>query len=198
VTAKTERSQGGGGAINEKLNMKMPLSYGLGISRYVPGKLVDKLLISLDVSWFQWSDFRLDTSSASSFFPLAGGVVVLPDSTTSRRGDTTSVRLGAEYILLNKDIGAKTLTVPIRAGFFYDPEPGDDGVEDFFGFSLGLGTGVSNNLEKSIQFDIAYNFRTGTRTRLIATGIDNGESVKPEQRSRIYEHRIFTSIILIF
>ena len=49
------------------------------------------------------------------------------------------------------------LIIPIRAGFFYDPEPGERGTDDFFGFSLGSGVSV-----KQFVFDLAYTFRAGT------------------------------------
>jgi hypothetical protein len=46
--------------------------------------------------------------------------------------------------------------VPLRAGLFYDPEPGAGGMDDFFGFSLGAGLAVGPWL-----FDMAYTFRAG-------------------------------------
>jgi hypothetical protein len=76
--------------------------------------------------------------------------------------DTTSVRLGAEYLwirppLLTAWFGGARVVVPLRAGFFYDPEPGAGSPDDFFGFSLGTGLAVGPFL-----FDMAYTFRTGT------------------------------------
>jgi hypothetical protein len=47
--------------------------------------------------------------------------------------------------------------VAFRAGAFYDPEPGDGGTDDFWGFSLGSGITV-----RKMVFDLAYTFRTGT------------------------------------
>ena len=53
---------------------------------------------------------------------------------------------------------------PLRAGFFYDPEPGEGG-RDLFWFSP---WGAGSALDKFI-FDVAYMFRTGT---VQSTGMD--------------------------
>ena len=66
--------------------------------------------------------------------------------------DTTSVRLGAEYLWIHPKV-----VVPLRAGVFYDPEPGEGGTDEFFGFSLGGGLAAGPFLA-----DLAYTFRAGT------------------------------------
>lgn len=88
---------------------------------------------------------------------------------------TTSVRLGAEYLWIKRN-----LLLPIRAGFFYDPEPGANGTDDFFGFSLGSGITV-----QKFVFDLAYQFRTGTV-----------ESQATD--TTVYQHNIFASVIYHF
>ena len=89
--------------------------------------------------------------------------------------DTTSVRVGAEYLLIKHN-----LLIPLRAGFFYDPEPGDGGIDNFYGFSLGSGITI-----KPFVLDLAYQFRTGT--------VDSG-SVD----STIYQHNVVASVIYHF
>jgi hypothetical protein len=63
-----------------------------------------------------------------------------------------SVRLGAEYLW-----HVLQVTIPLRTGVFYDPEPGAGDTDDFFGFALGSGLTLGKFL-----FDIAYVFRAGT------------------------------------
>jgi hypothetical protein len=75
--------------------------------------------------------------------------------------DTTSMRLGAEYLwiqppLLRNWFAGGRVIMPIRAGLFYDPEPGDGGMDHFFGFSVGTGIAVGR-----FVLDMAYMLRTG-------------------------------------
>jgi hypothetical protein len=112
------------------------------------------LLLSLDVTRVHWADFSLEESTRDDTLlidngaPAGKGRAVL----SGRGQNTVSVRLGAEYLWS----GLKVL-MPLRAGFFYDPEPGDGGRDDFFGFTLGSGIAI-----KGFLFDVAYIFRTGT------------------------------------
>jgi long-subunit fatty acid transport protein len=134
----------------ETLDMDIPLSYGLGLS----ARLSDALTLSLDVSRIHWSDFRLTTSTRDNTLlvengaPSGKGQAVLQGASD----DATSVRLGAEYLWIRPP-----LIIPLRAGVFYDPEPGDGGLDDFFGFSVGTGITL-----KQFLFDMAYTFRAGT------------------------------------
>jgi long-subunit fatty acid transport protein len=130
----------------ESLDMDMPWSYGLGLA----ARLTTRLRLAIDVARIHWSDFRLEASQKESTecntlsvgTPVGKGQGVLSGASD----DTTSVRLGAEYLWVHPKI-----VVPFRAGFSYDPEPGDGGTDDFFGFSLGMGltTGL-------FVMDIAY------------------------------------------
>ena len=130
--------------------MDMPLSYGLGVS----ARLSDRLTLSLDVSRVHWSDFQLEESTRDDVLlvengaPSGKGQAVL----NGAGDDTTSVRLGGEYLWIRSQT-----VIPFRAGVFYDPEPGADGLDHFFGFSLGSGLTVGRFL-----FDMAYIFRAGT------------------------------------
>ena len=89
--------------------------------------------------------------------------------------DTTSVRLGAEYLWIRQKV-----VIPFRTGFFYDPEPGEGGSDNFFGFSLGGGL-------PSIKFifDMAYTLRTGT---VHSTATD----------TTVYQHGLLASVIYHF
>ncbi|MCZ6871981.1 MAG: outer membrane protein transport protein [bacterium] len=159
----------------EKLDMDMPLSYGIGVA----ARLSDNLTLSLDVSRVHWSDFKLEDSSDDDKFkllvengaPSGKGKAVLD----GEADDTTSVRLGAEYLLIKRN-----LLIPLRTGFFYDPEPGDGGIDNFYGFTLGSGITINR-----FVFDLAYQLRTGT---VDSAALD----------STITQHSIIASVIYHF
>jgi long-subunit fatty acid transport protein len=158
---------------SDTLDMDMPMSYGLGLS----ARLSDSLTLSLDVARVHWSDFTLEESTQDDVLlvengaPSGKGEGVL----RGRSDDTTSVRLGGEYLWIRPQY-----TLPLRAGVFYDPEPSDGSTDDFYGFSLGSGLAVG-----SFLFDVAYTFRTG--------------KVKSEATdTTVNQHRILASVIYHF
>ena len=157
----------------EELDMDMPLSYGLGVA----ARLSDAWTLSLDISRVHWSDFKLEQSTHDDVLlvengaPAGKGTAVLNGASD----DTTSVRLGAEYLWIKRN-----LLIPFRAGFFYDPEPGDDGTDHFFGFALGSGITV-----QQFVFDLAYQFRTGKVT-------------SEATETTVYQHQIYASMIYHF
>src|SRR5712691_9683380 len=79
-------------AFTERLDLDMPLSYGLGLA----ARLSDNLTLSLDVSRVHWSDFKLQESHRADVLlvengaPSGKGTAVL----RGQGNDTTSVRLG--------------------------------------------------------------------------------------------------------
>ncbi len=160
-------------AFRETLDLDMPMSYGLGLS----ARLSDRLTLSLDVSRVHWSDFELETSMQPDIIrvdngaPSGKGEAVLG----GRGDDTTSVRLGAEYLWIRSAI-----VMPLRAGVFYDPEPGEDGTDHFWGFSLGSGFAL-----KQVLFDMAYTFRAGT--------VDSAAT-----DPTAYQHNLLASVIYHF
>lgn len=166
-------------SFREKLDMDMPMAYGLGLAV----RLSTELRLSLDVSRVHWSDFRLDDARQPSDLerdecavlsvatPVGKGPAIL----NGEGDDTTSVRLGAEYLWVRPKY-----VIPFRAGVFYDPEPGEMGTDHFFGFSLGGGIAV-----ESLILDMAYTFRAGT--------------VETEATdTTIYQHHILASVIYHF
>lgn len=160
-------------SFREELDMDLPLSYGLGVS----ARLSDRLTLSLDVSRVHWSDFTLEPSSR-------GDVLLVENGAPSGKGravlngegdDTTSVRLGAEYLWIRSN-----MVIPLRAGLFYDSEPGDGGLDHFFGVSLGGGLAIGKFL-----FDMAYTLRAGTV-----------ESQATD--TTVYQHTFLVSVIVHF
>ncbi len=118
-----------------------PESYGVGVAyRYS-----DRLSFAVDAYTIRWSNFELDTDQGDLNL-LAGN-----DQTADVR-DAWQVRAGAEYIwLLPKYI------VAARGGFFYDPEPLQDEVNDFYGAALGGGL-----VYKNFVADAALQYRWAT------------------------------------
>jgi long-chain fatty acid transport protein len=157
----------------ETLDMDMPMAYGLGLA----ARLSDWLTLSLDVSRIHWSDFRLEESHRDDVLLVENGAPAGKGQAVLRgeSDDTTSVRLGAEYVWIRPKV-----RIPFRAGVFYDPEPGAGRPDDFFGFSLGSGIAVG-----PFVVDLAYTFRTG--------------EVKSEATdTTAYQHSVLTSVIYHF
>jgi long-subunit fatty acid transport protein len=163
-------------SFRETLDMDLPLSYGLGLA----ARLSDRLTLALDVSRTHWSDFRLQTSKHADVLlvengaPSGKGQAVLNGMTD----DTTSVRLGTEYLWIMEKM--EKVVVPFRAGFLYDPEPGDRSTDTFFGFSLGSGVAINK-----LIFDLAYTFRTGTV---------HSEATN----TAVFQHGLLASVIYLF
>jgi long-subunit fatty acid transport protein len=147
----------------ENLIYSMPASYGIGFAY----RHSDRLTLSLDIYRTEWSDFAItNKATGERKNPLSNQPIG-----KGKPKDTTQVRMGAEYLI----IGNKTV-IPLRAGLFYDPEPGmrktgdqttgspvDDStwsskINDFYGFSVGSGIAID-----SWAFDFSYQYRFGNR-----------------------------------
>lgn len=154
------------------LTMKMPASYGLGISY----RQSDKWLIALDVYRTGWSRFSLVDSAGNEVNPLDAAPI-----SEGRLKDTTQVRLGTEYLIIKEKY-----VVPVRAGVFYDPEPAKGSPDDFYGFSLGTGYSTSR-----FSLDASYQFRFGRRVTGDVPGI-------PGSSADINQHTVMMSLIYYF
>lgn len=153
----------------------MPLIYGFGVS----ARLSDRISLSADFTRTEWSMFQRESLTGglpdfilvSEAFPAGKGKEVLEGNA----GATNHVRLGGEYIFL-----FDTVALPVRLGFFYDPEPNVDQPDDFWGLSAGAGLSLTR-----FSLDAAYTFRTG-------------EERGPSADLRIYQHRFLFSAIVYF
>lgn len=157
----------------EKVELRMPLSYGLGLA----WRVSDVLTFDLDVYRTHWNDYVLTDSRGNRFGPIDGR----PESQSNIK-NTTQVRLGGEYLFLFPE---KHMVVPIRAGMFYDPEPSHGDVKDFYGFSLGSGVAY-----KRFVFDIAYQLRWGRN-------VDSGNLIATSEAD-VMQHAILASLIIHF
>jgi long-subunit fatty acid transport protein len=138
----------------QEFTMKMPLSYGLGLSyRYS-----DEWTMSFDVYRTDWSKFEIRDEGGNRLNPLDGKPL-----SEGRLKDTTQVRAGVEYFILGEHD-----MVPLRLGLFYDPEPAKGSVDDYYGFSLGTGYKRGR-----VAIDAAYQYRKGSNVTGDIPAIDD-------------------------
>ena len=165
---------GGGGMPDKKETWKMPMSAGLGLAY----RFNDKLSASVDAYWTQWSASVWKDYLGAEWNPIAGDLT----AKVGKPDDTTSIRLGAEYLFIND----KTV-IPLRAGLFYDPQPGFKKVDNYYGFSLGSGYTY-----QKYSFDIAYQLRKGNNIsapEIVADGTVTSTTL---------QHTVLTSFIYRF
>jgi long-subunit fatty acid transport protein len=161
---------------NEELTLKMPASYGLGLSY----RKSDNWTIAFDVYRTDWSKSLLRDG-----FGIETNFLNENSISAGRLNDTTHIRLGTEYLFIReKDV------IPVRFGVFYDPEPQTGHLDEYYGFSLGTGYARGR-----FVFDIAYQYRTGKDLTGDITGdypASNGSDVDVSQ------HIVMTSLIFYF
>ena len=160
-------------SIKENVDLDLPLSYGLGLAL----RLSDSFTIAADVYRTDWSEYILEDSQGNKFSPITGR-----PKNESNVNDTTQARIGGEYLYISQD---KNIVIPVRAGFFYDPEPKEGNPEDFFGIAVGSGIGY-----KQFIFDAAYQLRWGK-------DVDTDNRI-PTSEADIYQHSFLASIIVHF
>ena len=156
----------------EERTIKMPASYGIGISC----RHSDAWTTALDVYYTDWSRFSMNSPSRGRLNPVSQTLL-----SEGRAKDTTQVRLGTEYLFINKNRSV----VPLRFGVFYDPEPGRTRVDDYYGFSAGTGYSLG-----PVSADVSYQFRGGWNV--------TGDMPVPEVSSDIIQHNVMASVIYRF
>ena len=154
------------------LTLKMPPSYGLGLSY----RQSDTWTMAFDVYKTDWSRFILVDESGNEYNPFDYSPI-----SEGRLKDTIQVRLGSEYLFM-KD----KYVVPVRVGLFYDPESQKESLDDYYGFSLGAGL-----VSGKIALDIAYQYR-------IADNVTGDISALEGTSADIKQHLVMTSAIYYF
>ncbi|MGD9246049.1 MAG: outer membrane protein transport protein, partial [Desulfobacterales bacterium] len=157
----------------EDVELDMPWSYGIGFA----WRFSDAFSIDIDVYRTDWSEYILTDDQGNEFSPIDGR-----PKHQSHVKDTTQVRIGGEYLFISQK---KIMVIPIRAGFFYDPEPSEGSPEDFYGFAIGSGIAY-----KRFIFDVAYQFRWGN-------DVDTGNLINTS-KADITQHTFLTSLIVHF
>ncbi len=158
---------------DEDVKLDMPMAYGIGWSR----RFSDALTLAVDIYRTHWDDYVLTDGQGNRFSPIDGR----PKS-QSQVEPTTHVRLGGEYVFMQPHRG---LAIPIRAGLFYDPEPGQEGSRDFFGLALGGGLTFPQ-----LSFDLAYQLRWGPQ-------VDTGNLIATSSAD-VIQHTVLASMIYYF
>lgn len=156
----------------EYLTMKMPASYGLGLSY----RHSDSWTVAFDVYRTDWSDFYIKNAKGNRINPIDGKSL-----NEGKLKDTTQLRLGTEYLFIMEK-GA----IPLRCGLFYDPEPGKGSLDDYYGFSFG--TGYSSG---KISVDASYQYRTGKR-------VSGDISTIQGSSADVNQHTVMMSVIYYF
>ncbi len=156
-------------SVSDNESIDMPMSFGMGIAV----RPSDAFTVDLDIYTTRWEDYILHTSTGKSVSPISG-----LEEDRSKVGNTTQVRLGSEYLIIGEKIVA-----PIRCGVFYDPEPSKDGVDDFWGFSIGAGVAY-----KRFVFDTAFQYRFG---KDIETNIAGENAVQDKNAYTIHSSLIY-------
>lgn len=156
--------------MDEKLDM--PMSYGVGLAY----RFSDRFTLSADVSRTHWQDFVLTDATGIQKSPITAGPISEADI-----DPTTQFHLGAEYLFIQPKY-----TVPVRAGFFYDPAPAPGSPDNYYGFSIGSGIGVGRFI-----FDAAYVYRFG---RDVGKWLVSGTTIS----QNVNEHGFYTSMIIHF
>jgi long-subunit fatty acid transport protein len=159
------------GSTSETETLDMPMSAGLGLA-YRPS---DNWLFSLDGYWTQWSAYVQKDAAGNQTNPITTHPI-----SEGKLKDTYQARLGGEYLIVK----GKSV-IPLRVGFFYDPEPGAHGVDNFFGGSVGSGYTWEN-----YSFDVAYQYRRGNHV--------TGDIPLDGVSSDITQHTVLSSLIYRF
>jgi long-subunit fatty acid transport protein/photosystem II stability/assembly factor-like uncharacterized protein len=160
-------------SVTESVELEMPLSYGAGLA----WRASDAFTMDLDIYRTNWENYFLKDSQGNRFSPIDGR----PKSESNVK-DTTQVRIGGEYLFIRQE---KNMVIPVRAGFFYDPEPSEGSPEDFYGFAVGSGIAY-----KQFILDVAYQFRWGN-------DVDTGNLISTS-KADITQHTFLASIIFHF
>ncbi len=159
--------------VSETDKIRMPMSYGVGFSCRVS----DQLTVDLDIYRTDWSKYQLTDGDGNRFSPVDGR-----PKDSSNIKDTTQARIGAEYLFLRPEQG---LVIPIRMGFFYDPEPWEDEVKDYWGITLGSGI-----VHRRVALDAAYQLRWGHEV--------NSENLIRASEADVLQHLFLISAIFYF
>jgi hypothetical protein len=122
--------------------MKMPASYGIGVS-YHPSQ---HWVFSVDIYHIEWQNFLYQDKDGLSYSASTG-----IERDLSSVKPATQFHLGMEYLFIQNPF-----VIPARCGFFYEPAPAENSPDEYYGFTFGTGLSF-----KAYHFDLAYEFRFG-------------------------------------
>lgn len=171
VTGSYDDGQGTEFPVNnpESVGLRWPWTFGVGASwRPIP-----ELMVALDWSKTPWSQANFKASEGSSLsgrnlfnpYLVNAGTDQSPDYSAPLPmvPDTTALHVGAEYLFF---WGNRIL--PVRVGWFREPQPHLDNVTGTTRVLRGLTLGVGVK-QGPLSFDVAYKRAVGSRQAGIPT-----------------------------
>lgn len=180
----------------ETRRIRFPDTLAIGVSY----RANDRLTVSADISKTDWNDL-VATTKGGRTFSLVDSTNRSDRSVATDFGDTITVRIGAEYVLLPKDLdGELDYLWTLRGGLFYDEEPasgrkdssvtskGSGDPDSFYGAAVGVGL----LLHQRMNLDVAYQIRC-------ADGV-NADLVQgvPGFDEDVVQHRLLISAVIYF
>jgi len=156
-----------------------PESYGLGVGY----RFSDALSFTADVTRVNWNEYVYEQEGGTRYSLVNG---LKPDKADV--APTYTVRAGGEYLIIKPKY-----VVPIRAGFFYDPEPAKDQPDDVYGITAGSGFAF-----KWMAFDLTYFYRFGNDIILNVTADPAHEQIVEVKRGDLAQHMLMLSTIVYF
>jgi len=154
--------------------LKMPMSYGIGVSY----KFNNELTISGDIYRTQWNHFEYIKNDQQAI----SAIQIAMDQ--SQIKPTHHLRLGMEYKLRYANMA---IWSPVRAGLFYDPVVSQNNPDDMFGASVGFGI----TKDERFSFDMAYQYRQGKN---LFSHMVRSNAIDFSQN--IHEHLVYLSLIV--
>jgi long-chain fatty acid transport protein len=145
-------------------DLKRQITWPLWIAGGISFRPVERLLISADVHWTQWS--KLDRITTDYLDPVWSALMAESgeDVRTLLWADSTQFRFGAEYRLDG--------TTALRAGYSNDPAPAPDSTlnvllpsHTFNAFSVGVGKAFGD-----LQLDFGLEYLAGNTRRQYSEG----------------------------
>lgn len=156
--------------------LRMPASYGIGLAyRYS-----DELSFAFDATRIEWNRFQLELDGGDKISPVNG--LPVKDADIS---PTMTYRLGMEYLVIQP-----RYVVPLRCGFFYDPEPDQGRPDDYYGVAAGGGLVYDRFI-----LDFAYWYRWGNDVTLY-TNYDRATGDYEKVKGDVGQQMFMVSIVM--
>jgi len=160
---------------SENNTFSIPMSFGLGLSCQVS----DNLLITADLYHTLWDHLWIKKAHQAKISPITGNELKESDI-----DDTTQIRLGMEYLWVNREKG---LAIPFRLGAYYDPVPWEKKAQDYFG--LTVGSGIELLSYQQLSLDVAYEYRWGDKSPIF------NQNITPIHET-LRSHQVYMSLIV--
>jgi long-chain fatty acid transport protein len=143
-------------------DLRRKINWPLWIGGGVSFRPIERLLLSADVHWTQWS--KLDQIRTTFLDPVWADLAALEgrDVLALDWKDATQIRFGAEYLM--------NPSTALRAGYYHDPAPGPDSTLDVLlptftsnAFTVGIGKTFGG-----LQLDFGLEYLAGNTRQLYA------------------------------